>query len=136
MVAHRWRVRLVFLWLPLIAFTVGGPALEAEELKIVEAVICRSVEGRVPIGAGDVFARDSERLYCFSRVAGGEVGSEIVHTWFYQGAPAAAVRLPVRSNDWRTYSSKRIGAGAVGEWRVEIRAADGRLLHEIRFMVE
>jgi hypothetical protein len=36
---------------------------------------------------------------------------------------------------YRVYSRKTVTADASADWRVELRTADGRLLHEERFTV-
>jgi hypothetical protein len=39
------------------------------------------------------------------------------------------------SDGYRTYSSNTISVERAGDWKVELRAADGTLLHEERFVV-
>jgi hypothetical protein len=109
---------------------------EAMAASIAEAVVCREVVDRAPVGAGDVFPSDVERLYCFVRVIGAGAEVEIQHKWYYQGELVATVALPVRSDNWRTYSSKRIGPQMSGEWMVEICSDKGESLQKIVFMVE
>jgi Protein of unknown function (DUF2914)/Tetratricopeptide repeat len=60
----------------------------------------------------------------------------IVHRWYHDETLRQAVRLTIGANlsqGYRTYS-RQIVADA-GNWRVEVRSADGDLLHEERFAV-
>jgi hypothetical protein len=134
LVAWLLSICLIGLW--------GGPVLgqnsemDAPAVTIAEAVVCREVVDRTPVGAGDVFPRDTERLYCFVRVVGANTDIEIQHRWYYQGQLVATVTLPIRSENWRTYSSKRIGPEMTGEWTVEIGTTQGETLKKIIFVIE
>jgi hypothetical protein len=109
---------------------------EMAALTIAEAVVCRGVEDRAPVGAGDVFQKDVQQVFCFVRVVGAQTETEIQHKWYHQDQLVATVSLPVKSDNWRTYSSKRIGPESTGEWMVEICTMDGVPLNKIIFLVE
>jgi hypothetical protein len=58
----------------------------------------------------------------------------VVHRWYREDTLRQAVKLTIRANvseGYRTYSRQRIDD--VGDWRVEVRSAEGNLLHEQRF---
>jgi hypothetical protein len=60
----------------------------------------------------------------------------VVHRWYREEMLQQAVKLPIRANPsegYRTYSRQTVDG--VGSWRVEVRSADGDLLHEQRFAV-
>lgn len=60
----------------------------------------------------------------------------IVHRWYRGHALRQSVGLTIRANPaagYRTYSRQTVDAGA--EWRVEVRSANGDVLHERRFAV-
>jgi hypothetical protein len=60
----------------------------------------------------------------------------VVHRWFLDNALQQSVRLMTRANEtagYRTFSRQSVGPGQ--HWRVEVRNADGALLHEQRFSV-
>jgi len=49
-----------------------------------------------------------------------------------------AVQLRVEANPgagYRTYSRNTISSESAGDWRLEVRSADGTVLHEERFTV-
>lgn len=117
------------------------PALAAEEqaatqLSIEEAVICRDVIDREPVGQADVFPKDLKKVMCFTRVVGSNEPTEIYHNWFYGEKMVASVPLNVASSNWRTYSSKTILPEYTGEWKVEIISRDGEVLKKIYFIIE
>jgi hypothetical protein len=62
----------------------------------------------------------------------------IRHRWYYEGKLLRDVPLRISANQdagYRTYSRNTISAERAGNWRVELRSPDGRLLHEERFVV-
>jgi hypothetical protein len=61
----------------------------------------------------------------------------IEHRWYFNDRLLQSVPLRVRANNsgYRTYSRTTIGPERAGNWRVELLAADGTVLHEERFSV-
>jgi len=60
----------------------------------------------------------------------------IVHRWYRGDALRMSARLKIGANatqGYRTYSRQIVDPG---DWRVEVRSADGDLLHEQRFAVQ
>jgi hypothetical protein len=58
-----------------------------------------------------------------------------MHRWYRGSTLRRSVRLTTRANateGYRTYSRQTVDKG---EWRVELRSADGDVLHEQRFDV-
>ena len=112
-----------------------APAASAG-ITIENAVICQNVVNRAPVGTGDIFAGDIEKVFCFCKVMGASEPTEITFNWYYQGSLKSTVKLPVRSTSWRTWSSKTIVPEMTGEWMVEILAADGAPLESIIFFIQ
>lgn len=119
---------------------VSPQSLEEQDadntIHIAEAAVCRDVIDREPVGAGDVFSREIKKLFCFSRVIGGQAGTMIRHDWYWSGKKIASVPLRIGAPDWRTYSTKRIIPELAGEWRVDILGPDDTVLEKIYFMVD
>ena len=109
----------------------GSPML----LSIEETFICRDVVDREPVGISEVFPMDVSRVNCFTRISGADHDIEIIHNWYYEDNLVSSVKLPVRSKNWRTYSSKTIPSGYIGDWKVEILSSDGALLQKIYFLI-
>ncbi|MGD9188907.1 MAG: DUF2914 domain-containing protein [Desulfobacteraceae bacterium] len=105
-------------------------------IQIEDAVVSQDVVDRAPVGSGEVMAKESERVYCFTRVVGAEGETKITHNWYYKGALKASVVLDVRSPNWRTWSTKTLKPEWVGEWMVEILSEDGTPLESIIFFVQ
>lgn len=104
-------------------------------VSVNDTVVCQDVIDREPIGAGEIFPNDIQKLYCFTRVTGAGDEAEIVHNWYFNKALVSSVNLSVRSNNWRTFSSKSINTNQTGNWRVEIVSGDGDLLKQIYFLI-
>jgi hypothetical protein len=62
----------------------------------------------------------------------------IEHRWYQGDRLRQAVRLRIGANPgagYRTYSRNTISSERAGDWRVELRSANGTMLHEERFTV-
>ncbi len=132
---NRVVVSLVAL-LVLGAVCVGPAWSQDSTVKIEDAAVCQQIVDHEPVGSGDVFAKETEKVYCFTRVVGAEGETQITHNWYHQGSLQASVKLDVRSPNWRTWSSKTIQPGMTGEWMVEILSADGQPLESIIFFLK
>jgi hypothetical protein len=74
------------------------------------------------------------RLALYTRVKSPS-NTVVVHRWYRADILRQSVRLAVQANPtegYRTFSRQTVNAG---DWRVEVRSADGSLLHEQRFSV-
>jgi hypothetical protein len=63
----------------------------------------------------------------------------IEHRWHQGDRMHRAVQLRIEANPgagYRTYSRNTISSQPAGNWRVEVRSADGTVLHEERFTVQ
>jgi Tfp pilus assembly protein PilE len=117
------------------------PAVEETQaaqpaIQIEDAVVCQEVVDRAPVGSSDVIAKESTKIYCYTRVVGAAGETQITHNWYYKGSLQASVVLDVRSSNWRTWSSKTMSPDRVGEWMVEILSEDGTPLESIIFFVQ
>lgn len=92
----------------------------AEELTIADGTITTAIEGLMPVDRIESHPAGFGKLYCYTRVTGAHADSQVTHVWYYQNNEMARVKLPVRSSDWRTYSSKRFLPQWRGEWEVVV----------------
>lgn len=113
----------------LLCWTATGSAIE-----VTEAVICRDVQDREPVGASDSFPADVGKVWCWSKIRDGE-GTVIRHTYYHRDTEMAVVELPIRSALFRTYSSKKVVPGWTGPWRVDITDEQGNLLRSLTFTI-
>jgi len=119
-----------------IAIPTGTGLADDTAIQIESAVVCQDVVDREPVGSGDVFAKETPRVYCFCKVVGAAADTQITHNWYYKGSLKASVKLNVRSSSWRTWSSKTIIPEWDGEWMVEILSEDGSPLESIIFYIQ
>jgi hypothetical protein len=105
-------------------------------LKVEKAVVCKGVDQRVPLGIGNVFASDAEKIYCFTKITGATQDTMVTHKWFLNGELKSSVDLPVKSSSWRTWSFKQISSADAGDGMVEVVSAEGVLLTTIIFFIQ
>ncbi len=120
--------RLMTVVMMLCCLPAGALALE-----VSEAVITTQVSERAPVDVILTYPATVERLFCFTRVTGATADMSIIHVWSLRGEEASRIELPVRSGDWRTWSSKTIHPGSAGDWKVDILDAEGELLKSVSF---
>ncbi len=85
------------------------------------------------VGRSDTFAV-GKRVAFWTHVTGGRPGDTIRHVWSHHGRTESAVDLRVGGRSWRTQSRRMLAGGAEGDWVVEARDRQGRVLarHEFR----
>jgi hypothetical protein len=62
----------------------------------------------------------------------------VEHRWYFRGRAHQTMRLRVTAspgNGYRTFSATTVSPERAGEWKVELRAADGTVLDEARFVI-
>jgi hypothetical protein len=114
-----------------------GAAASSGFPNVVNPQLCRSLEtgpgewhcdrATSPVGAGP--------LLFLTRIRS-DRNTTVQHRWYrgdvlVRSAPLRILASPTEG--YRTYSRYSVTAG--GDWRVELRSADGALLHEERFVV-
>jgi len=109
---------------------------ETTGFTIARSVVGTAVENREPIGVAETFPATTEKVYCFLEATNIAKDTEISFTWFYGQKEMLKVSLPLKMGPrWRTNASKNLG-GLKGEWKVEIKDAEGNLVKDIKFKVE
>lgn len=87
------------------------------------AQLTTAVENREPVDnlQGDVVGETDQftRVIYFTHITK-MAGETLRHIWLYNNEPMANVVLNIGSDNWRTYSSKRIKPQWQGDWRVEV----------------
>lgn len=108
----------------------------AAGLSVAEGKITTQVVNRAPVDAVEVVPASVGKLYCFTRLIGAAAPTQVTHVWYRGDQEMARVELPVKSADWRTWSSKKILPGWSGNWRVEVRDAANNLLQTLTFTLQ
>ena len=122
--------------LTLLCFSLGLISTQAAQLTVSLGQITTAIEKQMPVDKVESFPADYGKLFCFTRIAGAHQETQITHVWYYQEDEMARVVLPVKSSDWRTYSSKRFLPQWRGQWRVKILDAEENELATIPFVLE
>ena len=115
-------------------FLVAAMSTACLAVEVMDAVVCRDVQEREPVDAGDSFSADIGKIWCWSKIKDGK-GTKIQHIYYYEGNEKAAIELSIGSQLWRTYSSKRILSSWTGQWRVDIVGEDGEVLKSVEFVI-
>lgn len=100
--------------------------------KADRVVACTGIQDREPVGAAEAFPAGTAEVTVFSDVTGAASLGEVVHVWSKDGVEVFRVTLPVRADRWRTWSQKRVSAGA---WTVSVQGPDGAALGQTAFTV-
>jgi len=88
---------------------------------------CEAAGGQVPPGP----------MFFYTQLKSA-TATTIEHRWYQGDSLRHSVQLRIQANPgagYRTYSRNTISRERVGDWRVELRSADGAVLHEERFTV-
>ena len=88
---------------------------------------CEAADSQVPPGP----------MFFYTQVKSA-TATTIEHRWYQGDRLRHAVQLRIQPNPgagYRTYSRNTISSERAGDWRVELRSADGTVLHEERFTV-
>jgi len=121
-----------------VARETRAPATSAPVIvTIAEAHLCRRLstrdwrceEASSPVRPG--------LLFFYTRVQASN-GTTVEHRWYRDDRLSQSVELRIQGSQgsgYRTYSRRTVSAENAGNWRVEVRAKDGSLLHEERFVV-
>ncbi len=107
----------------------------AGELTVEVAAVATSVEKLIPIGVSDRFSSGVGRLYCYSKIIGGE-GQNIRHLWYINEKKFGETILSIKAGSYRTYSYVNILPGTKGSGRVDIADEDGKVLKSVEFLIE
>jgi hypothetical protein len=76
-------------------------------------------------------------LFFYTRVKASN-NTTVEHRWYRDDRLSQSVELRIQAapgGGYRTYTRRTVSAENAGNWRVEVRAKDGSLLHEERFVV-
>ena len=112
-----------------VAVETSGPGhLTVPEFGVGRRIVERRLEGR------DERFAEGDVVWFSTRVLGGQPGEPIRHVWLHEGKALQSIELGLGGPDWRTQSSKTLRH--VGQWGVEARDKEGRVLARATFTCE
>jgi hypothetical protein len=112
-----------------------APATSAVPPTIVTAELCTALRAWRCAPADTEVPPGSMFFYTQLKSA---TATTVEHRWYRDDRLHQAVQLRIQANPgagYRTYSRNTISRERAGNWRVELRSADGVVLHEERFIV-
>ena len=117
----------------LLIIAVSIPALAGTT--VVRKAFGTGVTDREPVGVAETFPADVGKVYFFNQLTDIGDPTTVHHVWLFNGQEMANVTLNVKGTSWRTWSSKNVMPYLLGEWKVEIRDAGGKVLDSATFTV-
>ena len=109
---------------PTLTEPVAGPA---SNLSVTEYATGGGIQNHRLLEEGDKFT-EGARVYFWTRVVGAEPGQDFRHVWIRDGAVISSIDLKLGSANWRAHTYKTMYPGSAGEWTVEARDGQDRLL--------
>ena len=131
-----WFQKLSIMVPALSMFLVLIPPVNAEGLRVHDPGTCTAIENLVFTGVDETFPASVGKIYAFTRIVGAATDTFVTHRWYYENKLMAEVKLPVRSSNWRTFSSKNIMPEWTGRWMVNIADEDGTVIYSLPFTVK
>ncbi len=108
----------------------------ASALTIARAVVGTGVENSEPVGVAEKFPASTEKVYCFIEATNISKDAEVTFAWSQGAKELLKTNVPVKTGPrWRTYAYKNIN-GIKGDWKVEIKDPEGKVVKDVHFKVE
>ena len=119
---------------PTAAAPAPASAVSADGVTIGDAQLCTSLSASYRCDAAGSTVRPGRVVFYTRLIAARD--TSVVHRWYRGDELRQSIRLgvPARRQGFRTFSRNTVYA-TPGEWRVELRTRDGRILHTERFTV-
>ena len=109
---------------------------ESAGLTIARLVVGTGVENSEPVGAAETFPASMEKVYCFLEATNIAKDTEVSFVWSYGDKEMLKTTLPLKAGSkWRTYANKNL-RGLKGNWKVETKDSEGKVLKDIKFRVD
>ena len=102
---------------------------------VEEALFCRQIKDRIPQGVATSFDKSVKKVFFFTRITKAKKPTAVTHVWYWKEKKMAEVPLDVRSENWRTWSSKKIDPAWTGAWAVKVLDENGEVVLTKNFEV-
>ncbi len=113
-----------------------GAAKEAGPFAVKRLVVGTGVENGEPVGAAETFPASTEKVYCFLEATDISKDTEVTFVWFSGDKELSKFSVPLKEGPrWRTYAYKNLRE-VKGEWKVEVRDSEGKVVKDAKFKVE
>jgi Protein of unknown function (DUF2914) len=128
--------RLIAICLSALMLLSAAVPTGVRALEVVEAVITTGVVDHLPIDAVESYTAGAGKLYCFTRVLGAAGRETVTHVWRREGEEMARIVLPLRRDDFRTWSVKTLQPSWSGNWQVDVVDDAGEVLLSLPFVLQ
>jgi len=99
-------------------------------------VVGTGVENGEPVGVAETFPASTEKVYCFLEATDIAKDAEVSFVWFSGEKELSKFSVPLKEGPrWRTYAYKNLRE-IKGDWKVEIRDPEGKVVKDVKFKVE
>ena len=128
-------MKTVFYFVVILLFSAANVCSQQPDakMKMVQAVICESIDNFKPVNPGVVFSISSGEIFCFSEFDPVFEKTHVLHQWYKKDKLIFTMRLTLSPPKWASFSRIQIRDADKGPWRVEIHDADGTILKTLRF---
>lgn len=128
-------MKTVFYFVVILLFAAANVCSQQPDakMKMVQAVICESIDNFKPVNPGVVFSISSGEVFCFSEFDPVFEKTHVLHQWYKKDKLIFTMRLTLSPPKWASFSRIQIRDADKGPWRVEIHDADGTILKTLRF---
>lgn len=132
-----WPSALVALTIA--AAPAAGHAQDAQQAgaaraPTAELAIGTAVAERQLTGMAESFPSSTGALYCYMKITNA-AESRVEHVWYKGDTEMSRIKLTVGGSPWRTWSTKTLGADALGDWRCDV-VVDGKTVQSAKFRIE
>jgi len=130
--------KTLLLVLALAFLSLTSLSAQTSDYEVTNAVVTTKIVNRMPEvqTADNTFASTVETLFYFTKIDQATEPTSISHEWYWQGELVATVELDVKSDAWRTWSSKRIMPHQTGRWTLISKRPDGSTAQTTSFSLE
>ncbi len=113
-----------------------GATKETAPFTVKRLVVGTGVENGEPVGVAETFPASTEKVYCFLEATDISKDMEVSFVWFNGEKEMLKFSVPLKMGPrWRTYANKNLRE-LKGDWKVEIRDSEGKVLKDVKFKVE
>ena len=128
-------MKTVFYFVVILLFAAVNVCSQQPDakMKMVQAVMCESIDNFKPVNPGVVFSISSGEVFCFSNFDPVLEKTHVFHKWYKKDKLIFTMRLTLSPPKWASFSRIQIRDADKGPWRVEIHDADGTILQTLRF---
>ena len=111
-------------------------AKEAAPFAVKRLVVGTGVENGEPAGVAETFPASTEKVYCFLEATDIAKDTEVSFVWFSGEKELSKFSVPLKEGPrWRTYAYKNLRE-LKGDWKVEVRDSEGKVVKDVKFNVE